>query len=127
MSVTVEEARRAVQIIQYSIRGMAELMIAGQIEDKEGLLSDGATGVLSAAAVLDLYLTGNLTSRRVYQGIDTKNAVLFLSQTVPLPYILSKPDHLLTISWPRDGTEIFQLSGDGPEVRERWSELFDNV
>lgn len=125
--VEVEEARKAVQLIQYSIRGMAELYISGEIQNVgEELISDAALCVLRSASVLDLYLTGETSTRRVRVDSDAQGALLFVSTMAPFRFPLSSPGNVLTFSWPRDGAEIFHLEGEDEDVHSRWRDLFSD-
>lgn len=123
--ISVQDARKAVQIIQYSIRGMAEIFVAGE-KANEGLITDAATGVLSAASMLDFYLTGDLSARASRRDADAQSAIRFLSLMAPFRFTLSSPGMVITFSWPRDGAEIFQLEGDDENVLARWRKLFSD-
>lgn len=103
-----EEARVGLEIIQFSVTGLAYAILIGELdkESLERMVEEGGLAICKAIETLDLYLTGSNESRDLTD--DLKKAIdLILKQKTTTFYCSGEYQVALVVRWPSESNMNF--------------------
>lgn len=123
-----EEARVGLEMIQFSITGLAYALLIGELskEDLEKMVEEGGIGICKAIETLDLYLTGSNAGRSLREDM-TKAVDLMLKQKTVTFYCSDERQTALVVRWPSESNMNFVSPVPDKEdedlIMERWERM----
>lgn len=127
--ISVEDARKAVQLVQFGFYGVAQVMTTRRLEQEKlkETFEVVCHATLKALAILDLYLTGSTEKRRTHKDADSVGIINLMTRLISYEYPLSAPNQHLILRWPKKDSatkDVVLFSGDSEEIASLWDALF---